>query len=627
MERALYIEKYRNIGLNESEKIVLNHSLKKGEIGNLVIVVGANNSGKSNVLDALLSFGKLKMSDRDITTLSYEEKDRKPKITLSNKEGEDEYSCELDITGEIKISHPQVDIKNIFTFHQDLGSFSHCLTELKQYVYNYSRYGYSANSLITAIDEILKMIESKVSIKKIEVKTQEMMNLIEKNTNYFNAWTDFSRNNRNSNFVKDFSNIGQTKDVLQETNEIYMHNYGMKFFPKILKYEDEKISNSDLSCQIGNGKNNNFIFTVLETIGITTEEVSNTYNAFKTLNNKGALTTLQRKVNKKLSKLSDDFNRLYFEEEASYKFEMSFESSMIYFEMFRGSRDISLDFQSTGFKWFFNLYFNLLCKNSLESGDVIIMDEPATNLHVQGQLELRKFLKDFAVKNDLTIVLATHSPFLIDLDYLDELRVITNKDNLSSIDNDFTTIDINDPDSLKPIKAALTVNNHILFDPDKLVVFVEGITDYNYLLAFKSVLKIDLDIVFLPIKGVGNIKESGYKEKQLEISKRLIQIKKHQPVLLVDADGAGKSIQSINKDNSELVVYSLADIDPAFKTIESVFAEEDISSLGLKDLKGRYIKHSSTSAIIKTFSNNYQFNQITLVNFKKIFDFLKNVLQ
>lgn len=621
MERAMYIKKYRNIGLKESEKIVLNHSLRKGEMGNLVIVVGANNSGKSNVLDALLSFSNGGLQERDITTLSYEDKDRKPKLTLINKDGDSEYSCELDKEGYFTISYPKNKTAHNYIFYKDLISFKECILALRQFVLNYSR-----NSLLPSINSILKLLENKNPINEIKDQTIELMEMIEDDPNHLRMWRDFSNNYRNYDFVKDFSYINSSRDVIKEINEVYMQNYSMKFLPKILKYEDKKISNSNLSCQIGNIKNNNFIFTVLETIGITTEEVTNTYNAFKTLNNKGALTTLQRKVNKKLSKLSDDFNRLYFEEEATYKFEMSFESSMIFFEMFRGNRDISLDYQSTGFKWFFNLYFNLLCKNSLESGDVIIMDEPATNLHVQGQLELRKFLKDFAVKNDLTIVLATHSPFLIDLDYLDELRVITNKDNLSSIDNDFTTIDINDPDSLKPIKTALTVNNHILFDPDKLVVFVEGITDYNYLLAFKKVLKIDFNIVFLPIKGVGNIKESGYKEKQLEISKRLIEIKKHQPVLLVDGDGAGKSIQSINKDNSELVVYTLTDIDPTFKTIESVFAEEDIISLNLKDTKGRYIKHSSTSALIKTFSNDYQFNQITLNNFKKIFDFLKNVL-
>ncbi|MBQ5580420.1 MAG: hypothetical protein IIT43_04085, partial [Clostridia bacterium] len=42
--------------------------------------------------------------------------------------------------------------------------------------------------------------------------------------------------------------------------------------------------------------------------------------------------------------------------------------------------------------------------------------------------------------NDITIVIATHSPFLIDLDYLDELRVIVNKENISSIENNFAVV-------------------------------------------------------------------------------------------------------------------------------------------------------------------------------------------
>ena len=56
MERVLEYEKYRNLGLKNKERLVLNKSLEKGKMGNLVIVVGANNSGKSNVLDGLLAF-------------------------------------------------------------------------------------------------------------------------------------------------------------------------------------------------------------------------------------------------------------------------------------------------------------------------------------------------------------------------------------------------------------------------------------------------------------------------------------------------------------------------------------------------------------------------------------------
>ena len=95
-------------------------------------------------------------------------------------------------------------------------------------------------------------------------------------------------------------------------------------------------------------------------------------------------------------RLAKDFNDLYFAEEDKYEFKMTFETGKVFFELNRGNSGISLDYQSTGFKWFFNLYFNLLSETSLKPGDIIIMDEPATNLHVKGMIELRAFLKDFA---------------------------------------------------------------------------------------------------------------------------------------------------------------------------------------------------------------------------------------
>ena len=60
MERKLSISAFRNIGF-ENEKpskegLVLNHSLAKGNLGDLVILIGANNSGKSNVLDAIVAY-------------------------------------------------------------------------------------------------------------------------------------------------------------------------------------------------------------------------------------------------------------------------------------------------------------------------------------------------------------------------------------------------------------------------------------------------------------------------------------------------------------------------------------------------------------------------------------------
>ena len=289
--------------------------------------------------------------------------------------------------------------------------------------------------------------------------------------------------------------------------------------------------------------------------------------------------------------------------------------------MSRGDQCIVLDYQSTGFRWFFNLYFNLLCSNTLKAGDIVLMDEPATNLHIRGQQELRVFLKDFAIKNDITIVLATHSPFLIDMDYLDELRVDSMENNIAHISNDFSTVDPQDPDSLKSIKEALTVSNNIFYDPDKRVVFVEGITDYNYMVAFKKKFNIE-DIVFLSIHGIGKYGTADFKDRQMDISKRLIKIKKHSPILMVDGDSAGKSMKKTN-DDSELMVFALTDVNQEFKTIESLFSANDLKGLGIEIEDGKYVKHSSLSALFKTFDiNNKTISKETEDNFRSVFEYI-----
>ena len=626
MERALYFTKFRNLGFEHSERLVLNYSLEKGKMGNLVIIVGANNSGKSNVLDGLTTFAAKNITDRDITTLSYEEEYRKPQLGLVVKDEETEYTYRITKGEKDFFVYPGIHEEPKYNFHEDLESLATSLASFLQYCRNYS---VSRASIQTRLSEIISLINSG-NCDKNDIKDKVLDVMKDYFTNYpsslssTSAWTEYYRYGANENFAKDmYLKFGSTISM-STLNKKYEEQYGMKFMPQIVNYVETKIKNSDITCSVDNLTSNSFFNTVFAKIGIKIEEIKNTYIAFKTQNNKGALTTLEKKINQLLVNVADDFNSLYYVDDDKYKFEISLESNNIYFSLFRGTRDISLDFQSTGFKWFFNLYFNLLSKSSLNAGDIIVMDEPATNLHVQGRKELRKFLKEFAIKNDLTIVITTHDPFMIDLDYLDELRVVSMKDNISSICNDFTTVDVDDPDSLKPIKNALTVSNHVLLDPDKPVVFVEGITDYNYLIAFKKLLKIEDDIVFLPIQGVGNVKEAGIKEKQLAISKALIQLRKHNPILLVDGDNAGTQMKTNNKE-SALTVVSIKDIDQNFKFIESLFEQSDLEMLKIVKRNGMYIKHTSTSSVIKTFIEDYQFNENTINNFKKVFEHFINL--
>ena len=164
-----------------------------------------------------------------------------------------------------------------------------------------------------------------------------------------------------------------------------------------------------------------------------------------------------------------------------------------------------------------------------------------------------------------------------------------------------------------PIKEALTVENYILVKPSEKVVFVEGITDYNYLTAFKKILG-KQGISFLPINGLGR-----NEQECIKISQRLMKIRK-DAVILVDGDEAGQRMRELNKD-SDFTILSLGDITPEFKTIESLFTHDDLENFGLLDENGKFVKHASTSSVFKNqiLKSKDSISEVTKGNFEKLF--------
>lgn len=650
MERALRFEAFRNIGFEKendelkpkSERFVLSNSLTKGEIGNLVILIGANNSGKSNVLEGLNIFGQNSISDRDITDLSFDESCRNPKLKLSSKlDAGEEYAVEIDRNKKTIVSFPEKEIEekislnitkeNIYEELKDLYSEAqNCLDDnpFEEILESNFPEFFSDDYNDYEIDEKCTEEAGKFTDEQILTVAQkvfEQLKVIKANCSDAasyrrNSYTDFISQIENNVFYTDFlENSKEKDDAAHQLNSCYKSEFGYDFEGNIHYYTEEKFSNSSLKTDYKNIAASDFFIRVLNVIGVEVSTIQNAHTNFQKQNNKGVLTQLEKTLNKKLQKISQDFNKLYYLDDSPYSFSISLESDNVYFSIFRGEQSLSLDYQSAGFKWFFNLYFGLLYTTELNSGDIIIMDEPAMNIHPKGQKEVRAFLKDFAIRNDIIIVLATHSPFLIDLDYLDELRIVQNKDNITSIENNFSVVNENDPDSLLPVKDALTVENHIIMNPDNDLIFVEGITDYNYLTALKKVLGKD-DIYFLPINGVGTTDKA-----RKEVSERLLKIRKNNPTLLVDNDKAGQSMKSVNKD-SDLKIISLDEVDANFKTIESLFSQEDFQKFNLADSKGNFNKHASTSALFKTkvIMDSTLLSDETKSNFNKLFERLSD---
>ena len=74
---------------------------------------------------------------------------------------------------------------------------------------------------------------------------------------------------------------------------------------------------------------------------------------------------------------------------------------------------VDLNLTSAGRRWYFTYYF---MKNTLENGDLFIIDEPAAMLHPLAQKEVLKELLELESRG-IKVIYSTHSPYLIPSDW------------------------------------------------------------------------------------------------------------------------------------------------------------------------------------------------------------------
>ncbi len=302
---------------------------------------------------------------------------------------------------------------------------------------------------------------------------------------------------------------------------------------------------------------------------------------------------------------------------------------------------IILSQQSTGFQWAFNFMFGFLYNTgsnfSFNHNIIYVMDEPATHLSVPAKKEFRKFLKEYAHKHNTTFVLATHDPFLVDTDHLDEIRIVEKETEGSVIENNFNYSLKNDAsrnsDALDKIKRSLGAGQHVFHNPQKhRIIFVEGITDYCYLSAFKLYFnerefKNDpISFTFLPI--------SGLKKNQTDMQKTIQKLREldNNPIVLIDDDRKNDPNLDPQKAKSEqfkraneempnpIKILQLSSCDGNFKQIEDCFSAKD---------KEKYAKNKCME-LAMAFKTRLLYSgkddvmsEETKKNFQKLFEWIK----
>ncbi|WP_423750127.1 AAA family ATPase [Helicobacter pylori] len=386
-------------------------------------------------------------------------------------------------------------------------------------------------------------------------------------------------------------------------------------FPQVIYYDNKKrFKHKDLIVKPEELEKSVFFRAFFKAIGVNLSSVKKSYS--KASGNIGYLTQLQDEIKEKvISKITNRFNRLYFQKDQnrkwSYLFDFRLDLHNISLSLFKKDSNkqkevLHLDDQSDGFKWFFNLFFGLLFGNSLKKDAIVLMDEMGSNLSVPTRKECRKFLKEFGQRVGVTFVLVIHDLFLVDMNHLNELRVLRhNEESLQSVGiRHFSSVDLGDNGALKTIKKSLGVSHKILNENDRLL-FVEGISDYNYLSAFKLLYeqekKTSLDMEFLPVNGLGNDDlEESKKPQMKQILETLVQ-EEPNTTLLVDGDTRGKACEELNKElKNKLNILKLNDCDDSFKNfknIEDCFSQKDKIKLDLKNKSFR--SHTAYTSTLK----------------------------
>ncbi len=507
--RSLVISDFRNLGVSALRKskdektyLKINRSLKKDELGGLVIILGSNNSGKTNVLDAVEKFTKGEYDDDDLTDFITAPK--APYLTLDvagGKYGEIVAPKIITGTANCKISGPAVDVllyilrqrESFDLFNDWMKDTEHCddIVYYMSGIEEQIRYSYAdiEEELGKAYAHILRNREGILG-----ESLKEIANEFEKGdiTRYINDNLELSVKGTPIDDVvivdyvkKKIGDNTYTVPVYVRKDDLddYRSSHGgikelakkaVKIFGRGRKYYDPlgDVTITDLSGGVKETEvipdafSNVYGYNLSRKVykyrqrpikNSDLESGIDDLNEFITrifsilgYDNKSIINryyeiasnrdNLEDKLNRELESISEDLNRLLNSGSRKYGLHIRLEKAAVRLSISCGdNKSLNLDHQSEGFRWLFGFFINFLMSKKFVAGDMVIIDEFGGLLNFGTVKELTDILRDFAKKHGITFIIATQNPMAVDISHLNEVRmVVPRKDGAADIFNDFT---------------------------------------------------------------------------------------------------------------------------------------------------------------------------------------------
>lgn len=543
---------------------------------------GKNGSGKSNILEALSKFTSHQF-DYDEDNYNYDEE--RPIITNVYKLNQNEI---LNIE---KLYNIKID--EYVTIILDTEENDECYYTV-QFLSNID------DEIVNKNNKIIDKVSKEIGIDNLKygMDADEILENYEGDTKK----TILECLNK-LNFI----------DITKLRDEV--ENYLLKIMPDFIY---QKTVENELKSEISleSIKTNDFHKDIYKLMNLSPED----FNADKDK------SWRSRRGNKLSHQLTGNFGDFFSQDKIELNFNLDGDKIVMdVIEPEKASKyENKIENKSDGLRWFIAFYTKLNVTKS--DNAIILLDEPGMYLHAKACSEMLKIFED--ISKESQILLATHSPYLIDAKNIGSVRLVLNeRDNATIIENKPHKYKQDENmDALTPILTSigyeLTMSIHVGDQKNNLIT--EGISDYYFLQAMAKMLKIDLKYFIIPSRSADKINYIA----SILIGWGL------NTIALLDSDKKGKEKE---KELNPLVDKCIFVSENDNFSIEDLFTKEEyckeileldkvyenLNSKTKKDLKIDEVLKAK-QFYEKVLNNQIVLSKETKENFKKLFKNIDN---
>ena len=193
--------------------------------------------------------------------------------------------------------------------------------------------------------------------------------------------------------------------------------------------------------------------------------------------------------------------------------------------------------RSAGFQWLLAFFSQFALQSEKNREDVIVLlDEPAIDLHPRGQKDVLKLIEEIGHKYQ--VIYSTHSPFMINKNFPHRLRLLTKELDKGTIINNKPYSDSKSR-FWEPLKSAIGISLGDLLSLGEANLIVEGVSDQIIIIGISQKFA-DLGLPFIDLERTSVVPAMGATcEESLA---RFALSANLKTISLLDNDSEGKRI-------------------------------------------------------------------------------------